>query len=184
MANTYLTTTYRMVGNAATTQNLFTISNASGSNITVTLRRLMLQMDTVTVMTYIMPQIKCTRTTVPTSGGYQQAKIAFDSATTSSTYVLCWGGAYIDGTLATAAISVTPTASLALWQQFGMHMYTLVGQILAVDCDMLPVLVADNALAPFKLAANEAITVHLVAGSTYQNIAGHNYFVNCVWEEA
>jgi hypothetical protein len=64
-----------------------------------------------------------------------------------------------------------------------MRMHTVAGQVLAVDCDLLPVLIADSAMPSFTLRANEAIVVQMV-GTATNNPATNHYWVNCVWTEA
>lgn len=179
MAYTGIVTTFRIPGAAATTQNLFTLENTTGSAVVVTIRRLMLQMDATAVLTAVMPQFKTSRCAVP-SGGTTITKGTFDSTQTSAANVVARGGASADGT----ASAITATPGTAIWQQFGMRMHTVVGQVLAVDCDMLPVLIADTNLPSFKLAANEAIVVHIIAAAGTSNPATNHYVVNCVWTEA
>jgi len=179
MANTFLSTTFRIPGSAATTQNLLTIENATGSAVTVILRHLMIQMDATAALTAVMPQFKCSRFTGAATGGTAMTKSQFDSAVSSNASVTIRGGASADGT----AAAITATPGVAMWQQFGLRLHTAVGMVATTDLDMLPVLVADNVLAPFKLAANESLVVHLIATATTSNPSTNHYFVNAVWEE-
>jgi hypothetical protein len=186
MANTFSTGSFRIVGRAATTQNLFTIENTSTTTV-LTLRRLIMQMDATVTLQAVMPLVKTSRCAVPTGGftpttGVLFGKVPFDTTTTSATTTTIRLDSYVDGTNATTAITATP--AYTLWQQFGMRISTAVGQIVAVDCDMLPMLVSDSSLAPFTLRANEALVVQIVAAATTSNPTTNHYFVNCVWEEA
>ena len=186
MANTFSTGSFKIIGRASTSQFLFTIENTSATTI-VTLRRLVLQMDATVTLQVVMPLLKTSRCAVPTGGftptaGVLYGKIPFDSTTTSSTYTTVRLDSYNDTQSATTAITATPVYTL--WQQFGMRVNTAVGQLIAVDCDMLPALVADSSLAPFRLRQNEAIVVQIVGLATTSNPATNHYFVNCVWEEA
>lgn len=184
-----MTATFRIQGVQTTSQNLFTIENNSttASPVTITIRRLILQMDATGALTIAMPQFKTSRLTGTPSGGFTPTagvlygKIPFDSATTSSTYVVMRQAAYGDGTTATTAITCTP--AFTAWQQFGFRMHTVVGQVMAVDCDMLPVLVADNGLAPFKIGPYESIGIQMVTATTTSNPTTNWFFINCVWEE-
>jgi hypothetical protein len=180
MANTFISTTFRIPGSAAVAQNLLTIENATGSAIVVRMRRLVMMMDATAVLTAVMPQFKCSRFAGAGTGGTAMTKSVFDSlATASNASVTVRGGASADGT----ASAITATPGVALWQQFGMRMHTVVGQVISGECDMLPALVADSALAPFTLRANESIVVHVVAAVLSSNPATNWYIVNAVWEE-
>ncbi len=180
MAGTFITTTFRVPGNAGVAQNLFTLENITGSPVVVTLRRLVMMMDTTAVLTAVMPQFKCSRFVGAATGGTAMTKGQFDSVAASNAAVTARGGASADGT----AAAITATPGVALWQQFGMRMHTVVGQVISGECDMLPALVADSGLASFKLAANESLVVHVVAAAGTSNPATNHYIVNAVWEEA
>jgi hypothetical protein len=169
-----------MLGNAATTQNLLTIENATGSPVTVVMRRLVVQMDATAALTAVMPQFKCSRFAGAATGGLAMTKSDFATASTDSNAAVTFrGGASADGT--NAAITATP--GVAIWQQFGLRLHTAVGVVSAIDLDLLPMLVADPALASFTLAANESLVVHIVAAAGTSNPATNFYFVNAVWEE-
>ncbi|MDQ3540460.1 MAG: hypothetical protein M3440_07205, partial [Chloroflexota bacterium] len=61
VSNTGLVTTWRTLGAAAVAQNLFAISNASGSTTLIAVRRLVAQIDHTAVLIAVMPQIKAFR---------------------------------------------------------------------------------------------------------------------------
>ena len=50
-----------IIGNSATTQNLLTVENRVGSRVNVNIRRLMMQLDPVAVLTAVMPIVKIGR---------------------------------------------------------------------------------------------------------------------------
>lgn len=171
---------FRTIGTAATTQTVFTLENTTGSTKIVNIRRLLLQMDATAVLTAVMPIFKTSRTTVVPTGGTVLAKGVFDTADVASvSNVVARGGTASDGGAATA---ITANPGTILWQQYGMRMHTLIGQVVAPDNNMLPALV-ENAASPFVLRANEAIVVQVIAAATTSNPITNFYFVECVWEE-
>src|SRR4030042_1885998 len=102
------TATFRILGTAATPQNLFTIENTStgGGLVTVWIKRLVVQLDATAVLVSVMPLVKSSRCAVP-SGGTALAKVAFDTLLTSHGNVVCRAGNASDGGVATA---ITATA--------------------------------------------------------------------------
>lgn len=174
----FSTATFRILGTAATGHNLFTLENTTGSAVTVNVRRLLIQMDSTSVLTTFMPIIKTSRCAVPT-GGTILAINAFDTATSSVANVTARGANASDGGAATA---ITATPGIVAWQQYAMRLHTAVGQILAPDNNLLPSLV-ENTGYEFKLRANEALVVQIVAAAGTSNPTTNMYFVECVWEE-
>ena len=68
MAGTFSACSFRILGTAATPQNLFTIENIDATKL-VTVRAVILQMDATAVLTSVMPLNKISRTAaVPTCG--------------------------------------------------------------------------------------------------------------------
>jgi hypothetical protein len=178
MAGYFSAATFRTLGNAATTQTLFTLENTAGSAVTVKLRRLLVQMDATAVLTAVMPLVKTTRTTAIPSAGTTLSKAQFATANSSVANVIARGATASDGGAATA-ITATPAAAV-LWQQYCMRLHTAVGQVLAPDNNLLPALVENIDLT---LAAGEAIMVQIVAAATTSNPNTNHYFVECAWEE-
>ncbi len=181
MAYSGIVASFRTLGSAGSPQNLFSLENTAGSAVVVTLRRLLIKMDATVLLTSVMAQLKCGRVTgtLP-SGGTTLTKGTFDTTQSSAANVVARGATASDGGVATAIVATMGTVH---WQQFGMRMHSVVGQVLAPDFDMLPVLIADSALPAFKLAAGEALLVQVV-GTATNNPATNHYFVNCVWTEA
>lgn len=175
MAGIFSSVTYRQIGNAATTQNLFTIENTDATTV-VKIRRLVMQMDATAVLTAVMPLFKTSRCAVPT-GGVTLTKTKFNSSSASNANVIVRGSASADGA-GNAALNATPAD--IVWEQFGMRVHTAVGQILAPDFDQLPVLVEN---VDFLLKQNEALVVHIVAAAGTSNPATNSYFIGVVWEE-
>ena len=171
--------TFRTLGNAATTQTLFTLENTTGSAVTVNVRRLLVQMDATAALTTFMPLIKTSRSSAIPTGGTTLSKAQFDTTQSSVANVTARGATASDGGAATA---ITATPGTIIWQQMAMRMHTLVGQVLAPDNNLLPTLV-ENSGYEFKLAANQALMVQIVAAATTSNPNTNHYFVECVWEE-
>lgn len=181
MAFTGVVTTFRTLGAAATPHTLFTLENTAGSPVVVTIRRLMFQMDATAVLTAVMPQIKTSRVTgaLP-SGGTTLVKGTFDTQQSSAANVIARGATASDGGVATA---ITASPGTVHWQQYGMRMHTVVGQVLTFDNNLLPGFIDNPNNASFKLAAGEAIMVQLVATAGTSNPATNHYTVSCAWEE-
>jgi len=177
--NTGLVTTWRTLGAAALTQNLFAISNASGSSILIAVRRLTAQIDHTVLLAAVMPQIKTFRITAGiAAGGTLLDKKQLDTTKTENASVTVRGATASDGGAATAITGTLDTG--AVWQQFGSRMHSAVGQILGNDNNVLPQLVEDD---PLILRANQALVVQVVASPATSNPATNHWFVQCVWDE-
>jgi hypothetical protein len=169
---------FRIVGAAATTHNLFTIENASGSAVIVGVRRIIVQMDATAVLTVVMPLIKASRPSALPTGGTILSKNTMDVSTagSSDSVVIRGANAYNAG----AATAITATAGTILWQQYAMRMHTVIGKVLADDNPLLPTLIENTS---FVLRANEALLVQIVAAATTSNPSTNHWWVQCVWEE-
>lgn len=180
MASMFSAATFRTLGNAATTQNIFSLHNTAGAAKNLYVRRLLFQMDVTAVLTTFMPIIKTHRVSgaVP-SGGTAIAKGLFDTNVSSIANAVALGATASDGGVATA---ITATPGIVAWQQYGMRMHTLVGQVIGVDSNMLPALV-DTAGYEFVLRAGEGLVMQIVAAAGTSNPATNHYFAECVWEE-
>jgi hypothetical protein len=176
MAGYFSAATFRQIGNAATTQNLFTIENIDSVKL-VYIRRLIVQMDATVVLVAVMPLIKTSRATGVPTGGTVLSKALFDTANSSNANTICRGSTASDGG---ANSGPTATPGTILWEQFGMRIHTAVGQILAPDNYSLPVIVD---VQNFILRQNEALLVAIVAAVGTSNPATNHYFTQCVWEE-
>jgi hypothetical protein len=176
-------TTFRTLGQAGAITNpqcVFTIENLAGSSVTVVIRRLVIQMDATAALAAVMPQLKTCRFATPGTGGTTLTKAKLDTTQASSTLVQIRGGTASDGG---TAVTLTVTAGTYCWQQYGMRLHTAVGQVLAPDSDMMPVLIATPTYY-MKLAPGEGLACQIVTAVTTSNPATNHYFVNCVWDEA
>lgn len=173
MAGYFSAATFRIVGSAGTPQNLFTIENIDSTKL-VYVRRLLIQMDATAVLITNMPLMKCARTTAVPTGGTVMAKGLFDTANSSNANTILRGGTASDGGALTQPAA---TAGDVIWEQFCMRLHTAVGQVLALDNNLLPALVDTQ---NFTLRQNQAIVAQVVGAS---NPATNHYFVEIVWEE-
>lgn len=179
VTNTGLVTTWRTIGAAATAQNLFAISNASGSTTLVAVRRLGVQLDHTAVLVAVMPQIKAFRITAGIAGGGTLLdKKQLDTNEVENASVTVRGATASDGGAATAITGTLDTG--AIWQQFGSRVHTAVGQVIASDNNVLPQLVEGD---PLILRANQALVVQVVAAAGTSNPATNHWFAQCVWDE-
>ncbi|MDQ3540478.1 MAG: hypothetical protein M3440_07295 [Chloroflexota bacterium] len=179
VSNTGLVTTWRTIGAAALTQNLFAISNASGSTTLVAVRRVTAQLDHTAILAAVMPQIKAFRITAGiAAGGTLLDKKQLDTTEVENASVTVRGATASDGGAATAITGTLDTG--ALWQQFGSRMHTAVGQILGNDNNVIPGLTEND---PIILRANQALVVQVVASPATSNPATNHWFVQCVWDE-
>lgn len=163
------------LGKDALVQNLFTLSNKIGSRVDVNVRRLLIEVDPVTALTSVMPQVKVCRATA-ISGGIILDKGKLNTAQTSSEFV------EFRSTLAEGA-PITATAGDTVWQQYTSRMHTLAEQVLTAQNSVLPALVEDSG-KEFKLRPGESLLVYIVGSAVTSNPAiGNNWCVNCAWEE-
>lgn len=172
-----MVSSFRTLGAAATSQNVFTASNTTGSSVILAIRRLTVQMDATAVLTAVTPQFKVSRASAAPSGGTALTKVPFDSSLSSSGNVSFLGATASDGGAATA---ITATAGSTGWQQMAFRLHTAVGQVLINDEPLVPVLCADD---PVYLRANEHLLVQLIATATTSNPATNHYIVQCMFEE-
>ncbi len=176
MAGTFSAASFRTLGTAATPHNLFTIENIDATKL-VTIRRVTVQIDATAVLVSVMPQVKTSRATAVPTGGTALNKAQFDTANASNANTIVRGSTASDGGVATA---ITATAGTTIWQQYCMRMHTVVGQVLAPDNNVLPLLVDTK---NFILRQNEALLIQIVASAGASNPATNHWFCNVVWDE-
>ncbi len=176
MAGYFSAASFRTLGTAATPHNLFTIENLDATKI-VTIRRLTVQLDATAVLVAVMPQVKVSRSAAVPTGGTVLAKAQFDTANASNANTIVRGANASDGGVASA---ITATAGTSIWQQYCMRMHTVVGQVLAPDNNVMPLLVENQ---NFILRQNQALLVQIVSSVGTSNPATNHWFANIVWEE-
>jgi hypothetical protein len=176
MAGYFSAATFRQVGSAATPQNLLTIENISATDL-VYVRKIIIQMDATAALTAVMPLFKISRATGVPTGGTTLAKGLWDTTNASDANTIVRGQTASDGG---ALSGPTATAGDVIWQQFGMRLHTAVGQVLATDYNVLPVIAE---LQNVVLRQNQALLVQVVAAAGSSNPATNHYSVCVVWEE-
>ena len=172
----FMSASFRTVGNALVTQNLFTIWNG-GSNRVVRVERLMYQMDATAVLTAVMPLVKTSRITAAPTAGTVLVKALMDTSVASHADIVVRGSTASDGG---ALTNVAATPGDVLWQQYGMRLHTAVGQVLTLDNNLLPTLVETM---PVFLRLGEGLVVHIIAAAGTSNPASNHYVVACAWDE-
>lgn len=172
-------TTFRTPGRAATTQNLFSIFNTTGSSVLVAVRRLSIQMDATAALATVTKTIKTTRQTTAPTNGTAATKVPFDSAQSSAANVEVRGDASADGTNSATTLTATPSANIA-WSQLVMRLHTAAGQVIMDDDACIPSLCEDD---PVILRASEGLLVAIVAPTTATNPITDHMIINCMWEE-
>jgi hypothetical protein len=175
MAGTFSAASFRTVGSAATPQNLLTIENIDATKL-VTVRAIILQMDATAVLTAVMPLNKLSRATAVPTGGTTLNKAQFDTTNASNANTIVRGGTASDGGALTA---ITATAGTTIWQEYGMRMHTVVGQVLA-PVSYLPRIIDTKNLI---LRQNQALLVQVVASAGTSNPATNHYSICVVWDE-
>jgi hypothetical protein len=169
---------FRTVGNAATTQTLFALENGAGSGVLVAVRRLSVYMDSTAALAAVVPALRCQRTTNMPTAGTSLTKVTWDSAqTTSAATVVARGATASDGGAATA---ITATLGGVVWEAMGQRLHTAVGQVLTDPIPVLPDLAANE---PLIVRNGEAIAVAVNAAVATSNPATNHYIVNCLFEE-
>jgi hypothetical protein len=161
------------IGNDATIQNLFAVTNKLGSRVNVYIRRMNVQVDSIVALAAVMPQVKTSRAT-SISGGAVLSASTYDTAKSSSTAVE-FRAPILDG------FPLVGTAGTTLWQGLCMRMHTLVEQVIGDDGSLLPRLVDSN---DFILRPNESILCQAVAAAGTSNAALMNsWWCEANWEE-
>lgn len=180
MANIYSSSTFRTIGAAATTQNLFTIENTHASRLVV-IKELTIQSDQTAALTAVAGLIKVTRLAAVPSGGTSLVKVPFDTGTPSMAEVVLRGACSSDGGSLGAP---TATAADTIYQQFMLRNHTVAGQVMLAPQNLLPRLfnkAGEN--LELLLRYNQAILVHILAAAAGSNPNTNHYVINCVWEE-
>lgn len=161
------------LGNDATTQNLYALTNKVGSRVNVLVRRATAQLDTVAALTSVMPIVRCSRAT-NISGGAILSPSTYNTNQSSSSSVEI-RTPVLDG------FPITATQGDTIWQQYCRRMHTLAEQVQGLDNNVLPYLVNSQ---DFVVRPNESILFQVVGATAASNARLANYWwVSCEWEE-
>lgn len=175
MPGTFSATSFRILGAAATPQNLLTIKNLDPTAL-LRIRDIMIQMDPTAALTAVMPLIKVSRAAAVPSGGTVLSKAQFDTANASNANTFVRGGNAADGGAATAIVA---TAGTTIWQEYQTRLHTVAGQVLAPPSRMPTLLTKD-----LVLRQNQALLVQVVAAVGTSNPATNNWVASIVWDES
>jgi hypothetical protein len=176
-AGYYSASSFRTVGTVASPHVLLTITNGHATTL-LKVHRLNVLLDATAVLIAVMPQVKVSRTSGSNpTGGTALTKAQFDTNAASDGAMVILGATASDGGGATA---ITATPSDILWQQYCMRMHTVVGQVLAPDNWLIPI-ICDT--TPVILRQNQSLIVSVI-GTAASNPATNHWIVQTVWEEA
>jgi hypothetical protein len=179
MAKIYGSSTFRIIGTAATGQNLFTIEN--GSQKLVVIRELTIQSDQTAALTAVAALVKTTRLAAFPTGGTVLVKVPFNTGDPSESTVILRGANASDGGVASA---ITATPADTIYQQYILRNHTAAGQVMMAPQPLLPKLnFKSGEILDLTLNYNQSLLVHILAAAAGSNPATNFYVVNCIWEE-
>lgn len=167
---------FRQLGIAGTTgQKLFSIFNAVGSAVLVDVEALSFDVYQTAARVVAPPVLRVHRITTLPTGGTAVAKVAEDTALTSSASVTLLQGTASDGGAATAIVS-TPAAGTIVTQEPVARALTLVGYEQFDRGDFLQG-------GPITLRAGEGLLMNLDYTVATSNPVTDNYTVTARWTE-
>ncbi len=169
-----------IVGNDATTQNLFVIENGFKSRVNVIIRRLTFGCDSLVALATVQNMVRLCRCSA-VSGGVTLHKSGFDTAQASDANVVI-------RSQANEAALITATAGDTLWAQLAGRMHTAVEQQNAErdseriqERNLIPLTKTSTNLT---LRPGESLLVKVFASAAASNAQNStNYTVRCSWEE-
>lgn len=169
---------FRVVGNSATPQNIFSIENGSSSAVLVALREIELMCDSTAAQTKIF-LARLSRSTALPTGGTALSKGVFDTAQTSDSNVIFRSGASADGTNS----AITATAGTTLYEEFIDRPQTAVGYYALEPIHLLPGIAEGAANDPVILRAGEAVLVQIMTTTGADNVSTISYACQATVEE-
>jgi hypothetical protein len=169
-----------IVGNDATTQNLFVIENGFKSRVNIIIRRLTFGCDSLVALATMQNMVRISRCT-SVSGGVTLHKASFDNTQTSDSNVVM-------RSQNNEASLITATAGDTLWTQFAARMHTAVEQQNSErdseriqERNLIPL--ADLA-SGLTLRPGESLLVKVFANTAASNAQNStNWAVRCSWDE-
>jgi hypothetical protein len=170
-----------IVGNDATTQNLFVIENGYKSRVNVIVRHLTFGCDSLAALTTVQNMVRISRCTA-VSGGVTLVKAPFVTTETSDSNVVIRAQA-------NETALITATAGDTLWAQMAGRMHTAVEQQQPeVDSErtrfrsLLPN--TEHTFLDFVIRPGEALLVKVFANTAASNAqTSTNWAIRCMWEE-
>lgn len=169
-----------IVGNDATTQNLFVIENGFKSRVNVIIKRLTFGCDSLVVLTSVQNMVRISRCS-NCSGGAIIHKSSFDTTQTSDANVVMRAQA-------NEASPITATSGDTLWTQLAGRMHTAVEQ---QNAERDSERIAERNLIPFTetntnltIRPGQSLLVKVFASAAASNAQNStNYTVRCQWDE-
>lgn len=171
---------FRIPGRAGTAgQRIAAIHNATGSTVTVKIRKIRVDMfaTVVKAVTVPPPIVRIWKFTAIPTNGNTLTKNKVGGTTTSSASVTVWNDASADGTGSTTALAVTLPSGTILDQQAAPRIITAVGEVdaFAMEFDY------PNFL---DLGPLEGVCVFLDYTAATQNPVTDMWMTSIQWEEA
>jgi hypothetical protein len=167
---------FRVIGSAASPQNLMAIENDSVDGNIMVIRNLTCEADTTAALAAVASIVSTSRVaTSGISGGTSLNKVLVDTAGTTDANVRVLGGASADGTNST----ITATAGAHLKRAFVPRMHTLAGQNLSPAQPLLPESCLQDG---YPLRPGEGLLVQLTNPTGSNNAATYHYVLNVEWD--
>ncbi len=169
---------FRTPARVATTQNILSLHNATGSTVKVRVNQVWLDFSTTVVkaVTVLPPVARLHKVTVLPTNGTAMTKVPQDSALTSSASVTSLGDASADGTGSTTTLTATIPSGAIFTQEFVARLITGAGY---EPMDRLVFLEGDDTF--ITLNALEGVVLQLV--SAVSMVATDMFIAGIEWEE-
>jgi len=174
------TASFRTLGSAATTHNLFTAEVGVGTGKVLLLKELVASVDMSVALATCMPQVVVSRPAALPSGGTELVKVAINpTGVASETGIKFRGATASDGAAATA---ITATASTSVvWRRYAARLHTEVGQVVGMMFSLLPMSALTD---PIVIRPGGSLLVQVVGINAADNPATNHWSVCCSFEEA
>lgn len=172
--------TFRTPGRAGTAgQKLFAMFNAAGSQVTVNVQHLNVELvqTVVKAVTVLPPIVRVHRIAALPTQGAALTKVTRDSTLTTSASVTVHGDASADGTSAGTALVAAPVASSVLAQSFAARLLTAVGYQMFDQRKFF-------AASSHRMRPGEGIVVELAYTLATQNPVTDMWLVSADWYES
>lgn len=169
----YALSTFRILGTAASPQNIFTIENPAASTVDIAVRGLNVATDSTAVLTTVAPMIKLSRLAVLPTGGTALTAVKYKTSFAAAGAICRGGNASDDGVTS----AITATAGSALWTQSIDRAHTVVGWMIHPGYNLIPDVGGD--LRQIILVPGESLLVQGVTAMA----ATTTIIVNCSWLE-
>lgn len=178
--------TFRIVGRAAATQNLMTIYNASTTRL-VDVKRVMFDAYGTAARVITVPPaiVRISRFTTASSNGTVLSQTSLDTAETSDVNVTCRGDSSADGTNSTTTLTVTIPAGTILAQELIPRQLWNSGTVAATMTwsEVADRMVFLEGSADVTLRQNQGLVVHLASPAATSIPNTDNFLVSIDWEE-